>query len=601
MTTGRIATYEERGQIATAGHESIRAVETIHARWRNFVSQAAIRAIAPAPDSMLLLLATWGGLLVWDRQVYRRYTSEHGLAGNGVHALCVDGAGRFWLASEGGLTALAGESWKVSTLPSGERVRALAAAGGTGIWAATAATIYHLSDPDLAATPVASAPHLGAVDAHCLLHTEEGLLLGNPWGLYRLRLGVEPQRLHADVLESCVGLARDGRDQIWIAAPGRLYHLSGDDLQEVAAPPPASAGEILAIAAAKRRVWVLQTGGLAYIEDDRWNPIQSGTDDVQIRTLASSGDDFYLWCGTDTERLVGIYAAPQQPPRLDRHFLPSHTDDSLINLTTCLAGPAAEGQICVGSAGALYAFSVDGSWETLAENSHVRSLCVDGKGLLWLLSWPEGVRCSDPDRPAPTLPGLPQRLIAGRDGQVYALTGRGLWRLDEDRWVPLLPAPPAAVHALAQTADSLWWLATEAGIYTQEGGHWGYRGETPGPRNSSASTLCPMDGSLWAGGEAGIWRWTGNAWEDHTMIGSDQQPIPVWRIAAAEGKLWLARADGLIHYDPDQRAVIDHFTPANSGLASPHIVDLLATPTHLWVATRAGVSCLTLEEVKSEK
>lgn len=600
MTSGRIASYREQGHIASAAPESILPVAPIHSAWRNFVSQASVRALAAAPNSMGLWLSTWGGILAWDRQAYRRYSSEHGLAGNGAHTLCVDAEGRVWAGSEGGLCVFTDERWSVyeSTQLNGQQVRALASAGAPGgIWAATAEAVYAIANPQAVAVPVVHATHLAGVNAQCLLADGDGLLLGNAHGLYRLCPGMEPVRLHAGAIDNCVALARDGQDRVWAATLHALHRLDGDAVQPMLPVEPV--GEIVAIAAAIRRIWVLTTTALAFVENGQWTPVATFDDGAGapiVRDILPAGDDFYLWAGCEDERLLGMYAVTGSAARWDRNYLPPHPDDKLSNLLTCLGDPFDDGNVWVGSTSGLCKVDATGSSESLAENVHVRSFCVDGEGAFWMLSWPAGVQCGDPRRAVPELPGLPERLQTGLNGQVHVLTGRGLWRLDGDRWAPITLPPPAAVHALAQTADGHWWLGTEEGVFEQWEGTWRYRGEQPGPLNSAVTGLMAAGETLWAAGEAGLWRRTQAGWEAHSPQ-VDKTAIPVWRLAAgAGGTLWLACADGVRCYDPVARHVEQHYTPANSGLASLRIVDLLATQTHLWIATQSGLSCLALDD-----
>src|SRR5947207_16028198 len=88
---GRITRYaEDRSRIARFTEIAVQKPEPAHRGWENFVSQRSVRVIAVAPRSSALWLATWGGVLEWqrkDQDLCRRHAAEHGLAGNAVSCL----------------------------------------------------------------------------------------------------------------------------------------------------------------------------------------------------------------------------------------------------------------------------------------------------------------------------------------------------------------------------------------------------------------------------------------------------------------------------------------------------------------------------------
>lgn len=605
MSGGRIASYEvDPHAIASFQDEAVLTPEPRYPGWRNFVSQASVRAMAIAPQSRHMWLATWGGVLSWDRRrepFYRRYSSEHGLVGNAVACICVDADERAWAGPlAGGLCYFHGDGWQVygDEQLQGERVRALCSAGARGgIWAATADAVYHIPDADSLATPIAAGAVHGTGDALALLAEAEGLLLGNAGGLFRLRPGAEPERLFPETIESCVALARDRRNRVWVALPEALCRLTGNDLSVYRPETDRLANRIDAIAAGRDRVWVQSSAGLAYFEEGRWSAVPwTGASQTEpaVRAIAASTDDAYLWVGTE-QRLMGVYCPMGQPPRWDPDLMPAHRDDALNNLLRCITGPTMDGRIWSGSAGALYAFAVDDSWETPFPGNDIRTLDRDGQGVLWLLAWPYGVyQSSRLQRPIPPLPGLPQLLRVGQDGQAYCLTGRALWRLDADQWTEVLPGSPAMPLCLEQTSDGIWWLGTDRGLYRQAGGRWDFCKEEPGPLAGGIYDLATIDGRLWVAGESGLWarQGNGNEWTGHGLDEQDRS-LGVWALAAADaGRLWLAREDGVVRYDPGTGAVDDgyRFTPADSGLASLRVTAMQQTARHLWICTQAGLS-----------
>ena len=109
MGGGRITRYKAEQYYVTSYTEAdVLEPDQIHADWENYVSQRSIRSIVVAPQSRHMWLATWGGVLSWNRKeelLYRRYSSEHGMAGNAVDCICLDHRERPWVGhDEGGLS-----------------------------------------------------------------------------------------------------------------------------------------------------------------------------------------------------------------------------------------------------------------------------------------------------------------------------------------------------------------------------------------------------------------------------------------------------------------------------------------------------------------
>ncbi|MHC5722349.1 MAG: hypothetical protein ACYTX0_62645, partial [Nostoc sp.] len=82
--------------------------------WSNLASQRHVRSLAFDPTHGDLWLATGGGILHWKLELNRfvRYASEHGLPGNSVLAVTVDGMGQVWAAHEQfGIYYLKNDTW----------------------------------------------------------------------------------------------------------------------------------------------------------------------------------------------------------------------------------------------------------------------------------------------------------------------------------------------------------------------------------------------------------------------------------------------------------------------------------------------------------
>jgi len=605
MSSGKITKYVE-GRITRHAAAEVLKPSPVHSHWANFASQRSVRAIAIAPQSHHLWLATWGGVLSWNRkeeQLYRRYSSEHGLAGNAVACICVDCTESPWVGHvEGGLSYFDGERWQAYDHLQDEFIRLVCSAGGSGgIWAAGTETVYRILGPDQPPTPVAQGDD-GAVNALALLAEGDDLLLGNAWGVFRLRTGQKPQPIARETIRHCTALTRDGDGGIWLSTPEAVYRLDGEMPGGPLAPGQGDpVGRIVGLAAGKERIWVLTTAGLAHVTDNQWNPIpwpDEQEDGPALRAIAAGIGDVYLWVGTD-RLLAGVYVMGSET-RWDFDLLPSHSEDDLNNLGRCVTPIRKDDKVWIGTAGGLVAFGPGDKWTTSITESDIRALSLSptADDPLWILAWPQGVgRLISPDLPNFDLlqpPGLPVAVAAGQDGCPYVATGRALWQLDvPDDLHEYAQDVPALVRCLTQTSDGVWWLGTTQGVYhlTPEG--WTLAGEQPGPLQAEVYGLTVVGDTLWAATEAGLWARRGEGWVLH---GPESEAV--WALAPASraDSFWLARRDGILYYDSTDGTMSEPYTLFNSGLSSRRVTALAEINGDLWVITQAGISRLELSQ-----
>jgi ligand-binding sensor domain-containing protein len=613
MSHGHITRYTGEHSRITAIHEAeVLEPEPAHAGWLSFVAQRSVRAIAIAPRSRNIWLATWGGVLSWNRReelLYRRYSSEHGLAGNAVACLCLDQAEQPWAGHvEGGLSYFDGQRWQVYAHLQQESIRALTS-GGTqgGVWAAGFDAVWHVPAPDQLPNLVAQGSDgtQDPAEALALLAEGDGLLLGNAWGLFYLQSGHEPVRVKPQEVPACTALARDADGGVWLGTPAGLYQLKGQVLDGPFTPGERAPVErILGLAAGHRRVWVWTLAGLAQWVDGQWQSVpwpETDGEPPAVRAIAASGDDNYLWVGTDD--LIAGVLGDRAEAYWDLSLLPRHPEDQLNNLGRCAVGDADGDRVWIGMADGLVAFGpgIEWSLDARAHGSDVRALAISAAngGTLWMLTWPYGIDCILPashQGPSVRPPsGLPLALAVGQDGWPVVATGRALWRMAADDLQQLSAAMPPTARCLAQAADGIWWLGTAQGAYQLLGGGWNLAGEQPGPVQAAVHALAVVQGRLWAATEAGLYVRQANGWILHGA-GPQNQPFVVRALAAAvvAGELWLAREDGVVRYDPTTRAVRAQYTPADSGLASRRVTALVESAGALWIVTQAGISRLAL-------
>jgi ligand-binding sensor domain-containing protein len=652
MTNEERDTSEGRGRIGRIVPKKLRTVLKTdveaftpapkHPGWLNLASQRYAQAIAVAPRSGLLWLATWGGVLAWDRDrqdVYRRYSSEHGLAGNAVACLCVDRSDRPWAGHlEGGLSYFDGEHWQIYEGSDSETpgptlrtqpVRAVCRGTRTGdIWAATADTVYYIVGPDEDPEPVIQDQN-AAVEALALLADgDERVLLGNAWGLFRLERGHAPQPVAAEEIGACTALARDTAGQVWIGTPWGVHRLAEEGNTATDRIAPDAGAWVVDLAAGKQRVWVLTTTGLARIDGDCWQPVQwkvrrrdndavkqgrSGRDSRPVlRAIAPSTVDDFMWTGTD-ERLGAVWLIEDQEIVLALDYLPEHIEDGLNNLGRCITG-AGDSSLWVGTAAGLLALESNGTWIEHPVGGDVRALCLAGPPAsqkLWILSWPHGVGWLDESgvyARRRLKKGLPVALATGQDRYPYVLTSQGLWKLvltgPKGNLLSLervARGPEYSVRCLAQTPDSTWWLGTTEGVYRRVYGRedwvWQHEGGAGEPRRVGVNAMGVVDDGLWVATDSGLWAWKQGRWQQHP-IDPQNSNMSVRALAPAgvPGALWLAREDGVVRYQPQSGPTLP-FTLAESGLASLRVAGLLERAGVLWIVTQAGISRVDLAQV----
>lgn len=612
MNSGRITHYTEEHHRITARIEA-EVLEPAYPGWTNFVSQHSVREIAVAPQSRRLWLATWGGVLSWsprEELLYRRYSSEHGLAGNAVACICVDQVEHPWAGHvEGGLSYFDGQRWRVYDHLQLESIRAVSrAVNSGGIWAAGMDTVYHIPKGDQPPALVAPRRHTAAVEALALLDTGNKLLLGNAWGLFALQMDKEPVPLAQNTIKTCTALTRDRNGDVWVGTPEGVYRLDGETpVGPIAPERTETIGRVLGLAASRDRIWVLTTTGLAQVIDNHWLSVPGVPEPhPALHTIAASPDEAYLWVGTD-RLLAYVQSQGQAAPVWNMDWLPAQPEDKLSNVGRCVVQQGFNGRVWVGTAGGLVAFQPNGKWTLHEDGGDVRALNVarsEANSMtpetLWVLAWPRGIgRWANPDwidfrGPQPT--GLPTALAVGRDGHPYLLAGCALWRLASDELKEVTRTVPTTARCLAQTPDGQWWLGATQGVYRLVSGEWELVGEQPGPLQAGVRALAVLHGQLWAATEMGLWMRRGEKWEPYDAVPDDN----LWDVralapASSNSALWLARQDRVVRYDPATRMQSIQYTRANSGLGSCRVTALAEIDGDLWIVTQAGISHIKLD------
>jgi ligand-binding sensor domain-containing protein len=587
-----IAPYQER---------QVLEPESMYPGWSNFVSQKSIRAIAISPISRQIWMATWGGVLSWrqrDESTYYRYSSEHGLAGNGVSCICIDSEERPWVGhEEGGLGYFENNRWHVYRERKKEIFRVVARAySGTGIWAAaTSNCIYRISGPAAAALPFLvdepSAEHTLA-----LIDAGEYLLVGNHQGLLRVDHAGQVEKIAPDTIKSCVSLTRDVRGHVWIATANAVYRMSAGQV-DVEPVYENSDVYVCHTDAGRDSVWVLTTAGLGLIQNDEWksiSPKSTSSDGATLATIAVSSDDRHLWIGTNS-LLSSVYYDGDGSATLEHSQLPRHKEDELHNLARCIAGSeTGDPTVWVGTANGLVSFRADDTWTLEHQGNDIRDICVTSDGdkqTVWLLEWPKGINALNFNHKSP--PGIPISLTNGVEGEAYGLTSRGLWFLGP-RNKEVAGVPAARTYMVAQTQDQVWWAGTAEGLFRLVHGNWSSVKEQPGPGLAEVYALLPVGKKMWVAAANGLWCWNNKVWESHN--GPETRIVRALGVAGDAKKLWLAQQDGVVRYAPQYRKADRSYSLEEHGFSSLRVNAIAEIRGDLWIATAAGISRLCLSD-----
>lgn len=538
------------------------------AQWTSFTAAAPVRDFALTDG--LLWAATDGGLVVWDLSrpdvPPARFTIEHGLAANRVTSLGVGPDGALWAGTVGGLGRYDGRDWQLfrsaDGLPSDE-VRDIAVDRTGYLWVATSAGLARFDGRDWRTyTASGVLPPLPDNDTRALavdatnrlwVGTQRGLAVydGRRWDALTAASGLPNEQIK--------GLAIGPAGEVWISSEGGLIRYDGaawSTFQTRAnADSVAGAGGAIAslAVAADGSVYAGlegERGGLVQIAPVTGSavPVSLGadggrTDNVTALLIDSSGAA-WIGAGDSVIRRVG--------ERADRLELPADVPYGEVNDLL-----SASGGLWVAADAGVARFN--GRW-TLYDpahgldrpNTHALALAPDNS--LWAAG-------------ATALDGFKQFSLAAEQWETITCTVDAPQGLD-------------IVSAVSEPDGSLW-FATRTGVSHFDGDIWRQFTERDGlPGGPLTSLVLDSQGKLIVGGAGGLARFTGDDWQriadlpvEYLAAGSSglwamsegrlahlnadeaiepsDLPVPseIRGMAAGDDGVWLATADGVLHYD----------------------------------------------------
>jgi ligand-binding sensor domain-containing protein len=613
-----------------AYHE--RAIK-IHKSWSNLVSQQHVRSLALAPLSGEIWLATGGGILRWQQGLDRftRYTSEHGLPGNSVAAVAVDGNGQVWTLAPAGLYVVPAGSTDRLTIPQrlfyfdGDAWRSYAmletsmasclSVDSTGrLWIGTVDGIYAIGSPYNA--PLIEYPlPPGYLPRAMTIVGKNDAWLCNARGVYQLE-GTD--WTHRSPRLDILALARQGQN-LWLGAIGGLARidLAENEPHQTRAWP---AGEVTALAPATDGVWAACKGQVGLATDSDWTPLNN-CDLVQgarITCLAPAGND-KMWIGTHAGLLHGRsdkvrFHLTDAPPDVIGPVLPERPPETFSTMIQALAVQQVKNHaiLWIGTPRGLFRLNLfTEGWKGYPQRSlrDIRALVSgDTQEDMWAASWSGGLHRLAKQTVQEFCPGPILAMAQGLDSTLWAAGLDGLYRGDGSTWTLVVPAnrPPLSakgwMRAVAQTRTGRLWIGTSTGmlVFNSETDTLDKADGVLGNADIRSLLIVPDDESeyIWVGTARGLYGGCPGNLKSILGLGSLAVTSLAWDGSA--GMLWTGTENGLFRLVNEGSGwqVVDKFTTHNSGLAANRITVLALNTSEtgevsLWVGTPCGLSCYT--------
>lgn len=235
---------------------------------------------------------------------------------------------------------------------------------------------------------------------------------------------------------------------------------------------------------------------------------------------------------------------------------------------------------------------------------HIRTLCVDQKGQLWIGTTRRGVVLFDGNEfhpfPDSSIPMGQEVNVIMEDqaGNLWIGTNSGLFRYSDEGLRCFSDADGLfsnSIKSLHLDAHNHLWVGTLSGLYRlTETGSFDYQEEIGSGRISAITSV--SDGTFWLGIDSAVYRWSDAGLEaipvDSGSLGS---AIHCFEVDQWDG-LWAGTETGLFKYREGKLVRIDK----DSGGASRDVLaSFTDTEGNLWFGTETDVSMLRNEAFAS--
>jgi ligand-binding sensor domain-containing protein len=585
-----------------------------HPQWLNLASQCHIRSLAVDPICGDLWLATGGGILRWwaglDR--FTRYASEHGLPGNSIKSVIVDGNGQPWAPHEtAGISYLNGDTWRPYIPLAGIPVSCLCVDQTGQLWVGTDEGLYGVKaptdDPTQVELPLHSPPPRSIA-----ITTPDDIWLCTAQGISHRQKNTWKRY---NTLPTILTLARQGNN-LWLGTLDGLTRVDLTTSQSYPAGEPRT--EVSALASTDQGVWAACGRQVGLATEDAWTPVSGKACDL-VTSLVPAHDDG-VWIGTHAglqwaNSTTNRFQLTEAPPDVVGVRSPNEPPATFSNLVQALAVQHLPNTslLWIGTVRGL--FRIDQStetWRRLGQlgNQDIRAAATSASAQsLWISSWSSGLYNVQPSNfvSVPAVSAPITALTAGVEYDSWAGGLAGIYEHDGNAWSLAISAqklPEAAwVRALAQTADNLW-IGTSAGLLTY---------------NPNTKIVAPVTGTLgsahiqsllidltessdilWVGTRQGLYHGQPDNWQP--VAGLENRAITALTADKKAELIWVGTDRGLfcLSHTDGTWSIADEFTIETSGLAHDRITALIldtspSEATRLWIGTPCGLSTYSYE------
>lgn len=599
--------------IADAGPQEEEARDKAHKKWSNLASQRHIRDLAVDPVQGDLWLATGGGVLHWqlEKNRFTRYGSEHGLPGNSVVGVAVDGLGQVWAASEQfGLSYLKNDIWRPYRILGEIKVSCLTLDSTGRLWVGTASGIYAINSPNR--KPAIKLPPAGHPARAIAIANENDIWLCNAQGVYHYqdsRWVRSSDRVQPDILT----LARQG-ENLWL---GTFRGLVRIDLT-TGKPHPIDnrpQGEVTALAPTSQGVWAACGGRVGLATEAGWTPLGEKRLNTPITSLAAASDD-EVWIGTHDGLLRGGTEGirlhlTDTPP--DVIGLPSgdKSPATFSNLVQALSVQqlAERCILWIGTARGLFRLDLfTENWRRYGRlgRQDIRAIATTpDQETVWVGSWSSGLHSLKQQSELETTSKISEPILALTTGtsQCWAVGLDGLYQYKDSAWVQVIYAQELPVRgwlqAVTQAVTNHVWLGTSAGllVYNPDTGQLTTVSGAVGSADVRVLLAISKDEPelLWVGTTQGLYVGKFDNWESVPDLENRTITALAWDDNASS--LWVGTDLGLFRLVSQDNGwkIANEFNVHNSGLGANRVNAIVISTgdsgeTKLWVATPCGLN-----------